>query len=301
MATSGAGSAYLHGLHYEVGEPRPIEPLRELISHPATIDAMREAGVHTYRHASRPLTSMLASVIRKTLEATRIDRVDAVVLSSGSREWKASDYIPALAQAGVHDVPVHAVSGRTCANATVALREASDRIARQGLDRVLVVTADETPCPAQRPNRALYVLGDGVTSCLVSSELGDFELLCDCQIDLGSAPESGGLMNKLEWITAVRKIFQSLLDQVALARGDLRAILSPNLIAAPDLLQLVGGLDETRLYSSNVTRLGHIGCADPLINLADAARHGLIRTGDHFLSFATSWNSATAWCMRRMR
>lgn len=312
MTPRARDTIYLAGIAHALGELRPIEQALAGDVQPELMAKLRENGFR--QCALSPATPVeLARAAAERLLAT-LDlppgHVGAVVYATCSY-WSDDAHllgaVPAvarlshrvatalLAPLGLQRAPLFGVYLAESGNVASALRVAKNLIAVDGLQNVLVVTADQVP-RGEGEYRAMpsgvTINSDAAAACLVSSERRHgFELEAVAQKAsprMASLEKGQGMQKYLEIITGLRAAARSVFEALGTRPGDYTRLVANNyslqtLHGFADAL----GFQRDRLFLDNVGRFAHAFSADALINLADLEAAHPASPGDRVLALST--------------
>lgn len=217
---------------------------------------------------------------------------------------------------GASAAQVMAVSDLGCADSTVALKLAWDHLlANRGSRHVLICYGHRNPegCRFREP---VTVQGDGGFACVVSKGGGGCRLLDYAAEsngafwDLFKIDYEGKLRSELREECRSLRAYGFQLAVESQSRFDKlnRALLARHGLAYPGIQHVLLQNISTRAYlvyadlvegeispvcGQNLTRHGHLGCADVFLNLQLGLESGVIRGGDRVLVMNNS--PAAVW------
>jgi 3-oxoacyl-[acyl-carrier-protein] synthase-3 len=277
--------ALITGLAYRLGR---LTPLTDLIgpSLPAEVaEQLLARGQRMCPVADRELPliteSVAASLDLADVDPASVDRVfltsESILIAGSKRGHEATRarLYSALAGLGLGQAPVVMMTFAGCSSAVAALEYATCLVERETAANVLIVAADRVLEGHERVlPPAVSIVGDGVASCVVTSQRNTAEGLAlrwvrrraflavanhDRATDFGPA------------LVMLGRSLGALGKQARAASGDLdRARLVCNNYGLPTI-RLFGrtlGIADERVFIDNVSRIGHLGSPDPLVNLA---------------------------------
>lgn len=280
-------NVYLHGCHYFLGEEErrvaEIPGLAGWLGQNQMIDDADLWGWDRFRVSDRSAVELMVETAQRSLADSdaRQPPVDAVILCATRFPTDVdghADFIGRLLDLlGLpHAIPYGLTLNR-CATLTSALGLA-EALVNSGRHHSVLVAAGDTISADDDRLRPFAVFSDGAASCIVSAEQGgDFQLL-------GSAAAVDSRTMKRHGEISADLTRQANAELLARARVDPRDIkrLAHNNLWKPIIVmkEQQAGFRLDQLYLDNVPRIGHVFSCDPLINLIDLAKSGLLASGD---------------------
>jgi 3-oxoacyl-[acyl-carrier-protein] synthase III len=145
------------------------------------------------------------------------------------------------------------------------------------------------------------VFSDGVASCTISSEHGEFEVLASYSrtntylASIGSSTfRSAGIA-----FENLRDVCGRIYAASGLRPEDIRAVIGSNLnLASLHLMAEAAQVDPDQVHADDVARLGHVHACDNLIGLHNYREGRTLRPGDNFILFGWSPHVASASLLR---
>jgi 3-oxoacyl-[acyl-carrier-protein] synthase-3 len=277
--------AAITGLAYRVGTPTPLAELAGRLLPAETAEQLMARGQRICPIATCELPLIRASV-EASLEAAgvapaSVDRVlvtsESILVSGTKRAHEAARarLYTAMAELGLGHAPLLMLTFAGCGSAISALEYASLLVDRGAASNVLVVAADRVLDEGQRVlPPVVSVVGDGVASCVVSGQAGGHDGLVLRWVRRRAFMEVAKFDRGTDFGPALVMLGRSL---ASMAR-EIRAMTSAldhawfvcNNYGMPTV-RLFGrtlGVADDRVFTENVSRIGHLGSPDPLVNLA---------------------------------
>jgi 3-oxoacyl-[acyl-carrier-protein] synthase-3 len=158
-----------------------------------------------------------------------------------------------------------------------ALALAGALVTGGGHRAVLVVAVDRVGAAAERL-RPFAVFSDGAAACVVAREIeSPVQLLATAAaVDARDMHPNGELSARL-----ARRVNDDLAARTGTRTGDIRRLAHHNIFKPViSLKEQQAGFRADQLYLANIARFGHVFACDPLINLVDMMREGLVDSGD---------------------
>jgi 3-oxoacyl-[acyl-carrier-protein] synthase-3 len=281
----------LTGFAFELGTLRTIEEMAEdgLVP-PEQAEQLIARGQRLcpVAESEEPL---IAATVRHSLDSAGLDAadVDRVLLASesiliaeskaGHQAARARLYL-ALAGLGLGHVPVLMLTFAGCASAVAALEYATLLVDRGDARTVLVITVDRVLPGGRRVlPPAVSILGDGAASCLVTSQPNqpdDLELRRVWRRAFLTAVALDRAEDFGPSLVMLGRSLVSLAKEVRPTGALDGTAFTCNNYGTPTvrLFSRTLGIDDHRVFSANIDRVGHLGCADLLVNLASMPRSG---------------------------
>ncbi len=195
---------------------------------------------------------------------------------------------------GLPRATAFSMTQQSCATGLSAISLTARLIARTTAQRALVVSGEHVFTPAVRFIPGVAVIGDGASACLVGPA-GDrlvaaqFRTLGEFYQGVALTP-ADDLYHEYHRRYAVT--FADVIDK-ALRAASLRiadvALIVPQNVNRMSWKTVAKRLriPLDRLYLDTLPRIGHLNCADPIVNLVSARRAGRIAPGDHYVLAAS--------------
>lgn len=249
---------------------------REVLDQSAT--EPEEVGALLYATA---LTTSATMAANRAAERGAILRLDTVS--------ECFQYPAACLQAELEltRAAVIGVDQQGCASLMSAMRLGRAMLAVEpALGKVLCVSSDVFPAGAPR-DLVYNVVSDG--ACAVLLERGARNRILACaQVTKGSYWDAAAVEHEVvaAYFPTARNLIASALAEAGLELDDIALVIPHNVSRRSwDILRGLLGLDEDRLYSDNIARVGHTIASDNIINLRDAMDGGRVSPGDKLLLF----------------
>lgn len=175
-----------------------------------------------------------------------------------------------------------------CASIFAALRIARAMIlAEDNLKSVLCVSADKFP--ANHPRDLIYnVVSDGACAALVRRGADRNRILECTHVTKGALWDSGSLENEIlaAYFPTAKSVIEKTLEKAGLTIDDIALVIPHNVsVRSWEILGRLIGCPPERVYTENISRVGHTVASDTLLNLRLAEEAGRIRRGDLLLLF----------------
>ena len=287
---------------------------------------LRSFGFETVHLAGRESNlDMAVAAAEKLLDETDIDRDEigmilyAAALNSSSTLWNGNGVSrpgSVLDLDNVHDLfkypgsvlqtrldlrnaSVVGINQVGCASIFAALRMARALIATEDdLGAVLCVSADKFPSD-QRRDLAYNVVSDGACAALVRRNARRNRIIECSQITKGALWDSDEIENEIiaAYFPTAAALIQRTLDNAGLTIDDIALVVPHNVsLRSWEILGRLIKCPPDRIYTNNISRVGHTIASDNLMNLRHATEAGLIEKGEHMLLFTFGYGSNWA-CM----
>lgn len=295
------GASVLTGLAYALGAPVALADLAGQGVAGHEVEELARRGQRVCP-VSDDEDGMVATSISLTLEragltAGQIDRVliatESLVItgSKPAHEQRRAKLYGLLARQGLGHAPTTVVTFAGCSSALTLLEMAAHQVSSGAGRHILVLAVDRVLEHSMRVLRpTVSVVGDGAASGVVTT-VGDrpgWQLRwLGRRAFLGIAEHD----RVTDFAPALVMLGRSL---VSLRRNELAALPAPaekltllcNNYGLPTLRMFAAtlGMRQDQVFTRNVSRTGHLGCPDPLVNLADFAG----TTGDGVLVLANA-------------
>lgn len=295
---------YLSAMAYELGHLLDISSLDELCDKQEVLEQFLALGLEKYSHSHISPIEMAKKSANKTLEKSSIKRseIDAVVYATNSF-WNPDFYSrQAIGQFLLDLELVNAypigVFFSDCSNAHSALRVAKNLVKSEDCSNVLVVTTD-----ANRPEESrilqpnISINSDGAASCIISSQPeGDFEILKITQhtdADMACIDPSKQILEYFEGITAgVRFAVLKSMSHVKATPKEFKKVIINNYNSSVNqTFCSILELQDSQVFTDNLSRFAHAISADNLINLSDLLDQSSIGSQDLMLLIGTGPNA----------
>jgi 3-oxoacyl-[acyl-carrier-protein] synthase III len=290
---------------------------------PATLRSFGFSTVHLADHETN--IDMAVAAADRLLRENDIDRDEigmilyAAALNSSSTLWDGNGGSPNGSVLQLETVPdlfkypasliqteleltnaaVVGINQIGCASIFAALRMARALIvAEDDLRAVLCVSADKFP--AGRPRDLAYnLVSDGACAALVRRN-SDRNRIVECtQITKGSLWDSEEIENEIiaAYFPTAAALVERTLAKAGLKIDDIALVIPHNVsLRSWEILGRLIGCPSDRIYTENISRVGHTIASDNLLNLRQATESGRIKKGDHLLLFTFGYGSSWA-CM----
>jgi 3-oxoacyl-[acyl-carrier-protein] synthase-3 len=281
--------AALTGFAYELGTPRTIDELAEDGLVPPEQAEQLIARGQRLCPVAESAEPLISTTVRRSLDSAGLEggEVDRVLLASesiliaeskaGHQAARARLYLT-LAGLGLGQVPVLMLTFAGCGSAVAALEYATLLVDRGEARAVLVVTVDRVLPGGRRVlPPAVSILGDGAASCVVTSRPAgpdDLALRRVWRRAFLTAVERDREEDFGPSLVMLGRSLVSLAKEVRPTGALDGTAFTCNNYGTPTvrLFSRTLGIDDDRVFTANIDRVGHLGCADPLVNLASMPR-----------------------------
>ncbi|MEV7339974.1 hypothetical protein [Streptomyces sp. NPDC093544] len=295
-----ATELHLYAIAVELGAPVPLSELTadpELVAH---ADALTEGGMAYARVSDGSVTGLAAAAARAALASGGHPPVGSVVYTTDSlyETTATKDLWRLLTDAGLPRTPGAVVGGSASANLAPALRTAHGLLATEGLETVLLVTADRITDGTRYQPVGVTVLSDGAAACLIGSvpHGPGYRLLASATVVEADAAEVSNSIKAAALVkSGVTRARAELDRRLADPERPFRHLVTGNYSRATrTFLSRLCGTAPADPYTPDVAEVGHSFSADLLRGLADLMEQKLVEPGDRVLVLATSPRS---WSM----
>jgi 3-oxoacyl-[acyl-carrier-protein] synthase III len=277
--------AVITGLAYQVGTPTPLAELigRWLPAETAEQLLARGQRMCPLAPSELPLirSSVTASLETAGLAPALVDRVlvtsESILVSGSKREHEMTRarLYTTMAELGLGHAPVLMLTFAGCGSAIAALEYASLLVDRGDAANVLVVAADRVLDGGQRVlPPVVSIVGDGVASCVVTGQTDDRDGLVLRWVRRRAFLEVAKHDRGTDFGPALVMLGRSLASIAREIRATTPVLDHARLICnnyGLPTVRLFGrtlGVADDRVFTENVSRIGHLGSPDPLVNLS---------------------------------
>jgi 3-oxoacyl-[acyl-carrier-protein] synthase III len=268
----------IKGLAYAFDRLRDIKTLPTLAANATALAAYEKGGHRSFGYSDCSLSEQAVMSAKKSLACVELEvsDLDAIVIGCASiRFWpKYAELLSTeiLMSLGAKDIPVFGVTMGGCANYSNVLRIARALVVENVWRNVLIIETNKMPQDEMRPYMPyVSVFGDGSVSAIVSTEDIEFDIASIAHIAKPLDATDGGdprfvtnNINGYRWV---------IREALRLASCDLDEIdvVIPNNKNIAELVKLATfwNVPFRKVYTDNVSRIGHLWSADNLINLKD--------------------------------
>ncbi|GAA2206656.1 hypothetical protein GCM10009850_021140 [Nonomuraea monospora] len=273
------------------GRPEDIPGFDDLWRAVSPDTAFSAMGTGTYRKMTGPLVPYVADCVAKVLSAhgVRPAEVDRLVLatSDGALGLLGRDVaVEVMRAAGLTACVPAVVSLQQCCSSIEALRYGWD-LAAAGARNVVLVALDRTPDDRDRV-KSFALFGDAVAGCLISRDHGGLTLA-----GTGLAADFSGMVGQ-DTFASRQAVARAALDraygQAGRAPADVTKIFTSSLYTpiAGFNAMAAGQARGLLHFQEPMTRYGHCGNADWLINLMDYTDKTGLERGALYLAQASA-------------
>ncbi|HEU4748287.1 MAG TPA: 3-oxoacyl-[acyl-carrier-protein] synthase III C-terminal domain-containing protein [Gemmatimonadaceae bacterium] len=175
-----------------------------------------------------------------------------------------------------------------CSSMFAALRIARAMIlAEDDLRSVLCVSADKFP-PSRQRDLIYNVVSDGACAALVRRGAERNRIVECTHVTKGALWDSGSLENEIlaAYFPTARSLIETTLEKAGLTIDDIALVVPHNVsLRSWEILGRLIGCPAERVYTENISRVGHTVASDTLLNLRLAQESGRVKPGDLLLLF----------------
>ena len=170
--------------------------------------------------------------------------------------------------------------------------------AEDDLQTILCVSADKFP--TGRPRDLAYnLVSDGACAALVRRG-GTRNRIVECaQVTKGALWDSGEIENEIiaAYFPTAAALIERTLEKAGLQMDDIALVIPHNVSKRSwEILGRLVKCPPERIYTDNISKVGHTIASDNLLNLQRATESGLVKKGDRLLLFTFGYGSNWA-CM----
>ena len=189
------------------------------------------------------------------------------------------------------------LSEQGCSGLFSAIELAWAQLQTSSPDAILCLAADRLPAGGQR-EVTFNLMSDGAGALLLQRGAERNRVLSVHQLSEAGYWDTPRYQHELiaAYFPMAERAITGALERAGLRLADIRWFVPANVshrswTILADLL----GLPLDRVFTDNITRVGHTVSCDLIINLADMERRGLLRPGDRLLAFTfgfgASWST----------
>ncbi|MFL5483528.1 MAG: 3-oxoacyl-ACP synthase III family protein [Gemmatimonadaceae bacterium] len=282
---------------------------------------LRSFGFETVHLAGEESNlDMAVAAAEKLLAESDVDRDDigmilyAAALNSSSTLWNGNGVSrpgSVLDLGNVHDLfkypgsvlqtrldlPNAAVVGVNqvgCASIFAALRMARALISTEdNLNAILCVSADKFP-PDQPRDLAYNLVSDGACAALVRRGAQRNRIVECGHVTKGALWDSDTIENEIiaAYFPTAAALIERTLKNAGLTIDDIAAVIPHNVsLRSWEILGRLIKCPADRIYTANISKVGHTIASDNLLNLRHATDAGLVKKGDYMLLFTFGYGS----------
>jgi 3-oxoacyl-[acyl-carrier-protein] synthase III len=195
------------------------------------------------------------------------------------------------------DLPNAAVVGINqvgCASIFAALRMARALISTEDdLNTVLCVSADKFP-PDQPRDLAYNLVSDGACAALVRRGAERNRIVECAHVTKGALWDSDTIENEIiaAYFPTAAALIERTLEKAGLSIDDIAAVIPHNVsLRSWEILGRLIKCPGDRIYTDNISKIGHTIASDTLLNLRHATDAGRVKKGDYMLLFTFGYGS----------
>jgi 3-oxoacyl-[acyl-carrier-protein] synthase-3 len=195
------------------------------------------------------------------------------------------------------DLPNAAVVGVNqvgCASIFAALRMARALISTEdNLNAILCVSADKFP-PDQPRDLAYNLVSDGACAALVRRGALRNRIVECAHVTKGALWDSDTIENEIiaAYFPTAAALIERTLKKAGLTIDDIAVVIPHNVsLRSWEILGRLIKCPADRIYTDNISKVGHTIASDNLLNLRHATDAGLVKKGDYMLLFTFGYGS----------
>ena len=181
-----------------------------------------------------------------------------------------------------------------CASIFAALRMARALInTEDDLRAVLCVSSDKFPAGQPR-DLAYNIVSDGACAALVRRDANRNRIIECAQVTKGALWDSDEIENEIiaAYFPTAASLIERTLTNAGLTIDDIALVIPHNVSRRSwEILGRLIKCPADRIYTNNISKVGHTIASDNLLNLRHATDAGLIRKGDYMLLFTFGYGS----------
>lgn len=287
---------FLGGIAYRLGETYPITSIKD--ADPDKVDLFSNIGLQNYCRSDESIAEMAYHAISETLSKTTINAAEVSSLIIASTvdsihsvgiEYKDMDRI--LENFCLINAKLYGCSLSKCSNLSAALELGLSLLQTQGLPHVLIVVADKYSDKTDRfMDSNESILSDGATSFLLSKEELEYQLLhLETKNDLSHINREYNIFEFLDnSVKQLNTLWEQLKNQHPYDSFDKLFFGNYNSLLQRSYRSTMG-IDEEKLFLSNLAKYGHVFSADTLINLKDYSMANTISSGQKYACFTVGY------------
>ena len=198
------------------------------------------------------------------------------------------------AELGVPNASVIGIAQLACNTFQAAMRVARALLlAEPTLNHVLCVAADRFPPYAKR--EIVYnLMSDGACAAVISRGCSTNRILATRQITRGAYWDSSISHDQLiaAYFPLARRAILEAVTAAALTIDDIDLLIPHNInIKSWEILSQVLGIPMQRIYTANISRIGHVVASDNVINYVDCMAEDRIARGNKIALFVMGFGA----------
>jgi 3-oxoacyl-[acyl-carrier-protein] synthase III len=296
---------------------RSVDQLVDSGQTTSTKAKLAQFGFKTIRIADEESAVQLAAKAVRDLQRRSgfdLDRVDlllyagalatsSVVAKDGADSWNAMvDPTPLFrfpgpslqGELGIPNASVIGIAQLACNSFQATIRVARAMIiAEPSVHHVLCVAADRFPAGAQR--EIVYnLMSDGACAAVVSRGERSNRILATAQITRGVYWDSTISHDQLiaAYFPLARHVILEAVHAAGLKIDEIDLLIPHNLnIKSWEILAQIIGIPFERVYTANISRIGHVVASDNIINYVDSIEQGRIVRGGRIAMFVMGFGA----------
>ena len=294
-----------------------IEHLVESGRTNSSADKLIKLGFESIRTAGEESAVQLAIQAVRDLQRRSgfdLDRIDvllyagalatsSVVSSDDAGPWNAmADPTPLFrfpgtclqAELGMPNASVIGIAQLACNTFQAALRVARGLLlAEPSVSHILCVAADRFP-PSAKREIVYNLMSDGACAAVISRGCSSNRILATRQITRGAYWDSSISHDQLiaAYFPLAKRAILEAVAAAALTIDDIDLLIPHNInIKSWEILSQVVGLPMRRIYTANISRIGHVVASDNIINYVDCMAEDRIARGGKIALFVMGFGA----------
>jgi 3-oxoacyl-[acyl-carrier-protein] synthase III len=227
----------------------------------------------------------------------------SVVMSDDAGSWNAMvDPTPLFrfpgtclqAELGLPNASVIGIAQLACNTFQAALRVARALLlAEASVNHILCVAADRFP-PCAKREIVYNLMSDGACAAVISRDCGSNSILATRHITRGAYWDSSISHDQLiaAYFPLAKRAILEAVAAAALTIDDIDLLIPHNInIKSWQILSQVLGIPMQRIYTANISKIGHVVASDNIINYVDCLAEERVAKGDKIALFVMGFGA----------
>jgi 3-oxoacyl-[acyl-carrier-protein] synthase III len=227
----------------------------------------------------------------------------SVVMSDDAQPWNAMlDPTPLFrfpgtrlqAELGVPNASVIGIAQLACNTFQAALRVARALLlAEPAVNHILCVAADRFP-PFAKREIVYNLMSDGACAAVISRDCRSNRILATRQITRGAYWDSSISHDQLiaAYFPLAKRAILEAVAAAALTIDEIDLLIPHNInIKSWEILSQVLGIPMQRIYTANISKIGHVVASDNIINYVDCLAENRIAKGNKLALFVMGFGA----------